>query len=62
MQPLPTPFYRGTDHLGAHAYFRSLKEAQTYAAANGGYIAETTPGRIWRVTHPGPAFNTHSAR
>lgn len=43
-------FYSAADNLGNHSYFRSLGDAQAFHAAYGGYILETTPGRIWRVT------------
>jgi hypothetical protein len=49
---LPVPFFEGTDNLGTHAYFDSPKDAERYQAARGGYVLETTPSRIWRVTPP----------
>jgi hypothetical protein len=45
-----SPFFTASDNLGAHSYFRTLTEAQAFQAAQGGYIIETTRGRIWRVT------------
>lgn len=47
---LPVPFFEGTDNLGTHAYFDSPKDAERYQCACGGYVLETTPSRIWRVT------------
>lgn len=44
------PFFTMADHLGAHNYFLSLADAEIYRAEFGGYILETTRGRIWRVT------------
>lgn len=43
-------FFQATDTLGHHFYFRSLADASAYQAAHGGYVIETTPNRIWRVT------------
>ena len=43
-------FATAADHLGSHSYFLSLGDAEEFQAASGGYVLETTPGRIWRVT------------
>lgn len=50
----PVPFFTASDHLGRHAYFRSVTEAEAYQAVHGGAIAMTTPHRIWRVTQQNP--------
>ena len=47
---MPVPFFSAADHLGSHAYFHSLADAQAYSAVHGGYVLMTTPNRIWRVT------------
>lgn len=47
---MQNPFFTAADSLGNHNYFDSLCDAEAFQAANGGYILETTPGRIWRVT------------
>lgn len=44
------PFFKAADSIGNHHYFRSLGDAEAFQSANGGYILQTTPGRIWRVT------------
>ena len=49
---MPIPFFTASDHLGAHVYFRSLADADSYQQQHGGYVLMTTPGRIWRVTTP----------
>lgn len=46
-------FFTASDNLGQHFYFRSQAEAQTFQSTNGGYILETTPRKIWRVTLKG---------
>lgn len=45
-----TPFFNATDWLGRHSYFHAEKDAEVFAAATGGSVHETTPGKIWRVT------------
>lgn len=47
---MTTAFYSAVDSLGAHSYFQSLAAAEAFQAAFGGYVLETTPHRIWRVT------------
>ena len=44
------PFFQASDHLGRHFYFTCAAAAQAFQSAQGGYILETTRGRIWRVT------------
>jgi hypothetical protein len=50
MTAATSPFFRAVDHLGTHAYFRSLAAAQSYQIEHGGYVLMTTTNRIWRVT------------
>ncbi len=45
-----TPFFESSDNIGHSFYFRTLVDAETFQAAHGGYVLETTPRRIWRVT------------
>lgn len=47
---MPIPFFAAADHLGSHAYFHSLADAEAYAKCMGGYVLMTTHNRIWRVT------------
>jgi hypothetical protein len=44
------PFFQAHDHLGHHHYFRTPADAQRFQETHGGYVLETTPRRIWRVT------------
>ena len=46
-------FFTANDNLGSHFYFRTIAEAQSFQAERGGYILETTPRKIWRVTLKG---------
>lgn len=43
-------FFKASDDLGNHFYFHSLCDAEEFKSVHGGYVLETTPGRIWRVT------------
>lgn len=43
-------FYEAADQIGHHFYFRSPADAEAFRASRGGYVLETTPRRIWRVT------------
>lgn len=52
---LTEPFFKAADHLGQHGYFRTEGAAQAHKDAQGGYVAETTPGRVWRHTIPATA-------
>lgn len=49
-QYVPDPFFSADDHIGRHAYFHSLADAEAYAKCMGGYVLMTTHNRIWRVT------------
>ena len=47
---LPKPFFTAADNLGKHSYFKTLADAEAFQKINGGYILETSPKTIWRVT------------
>lgn len=48
---LAMPFYSAhCPSLGHLFYFRVHADATAFHDLRGGYILETTPGRIWRVT------------
>lgn len=40
--------------LGWLYYFRTIADAEAFRYLRGGYVLETTPGRIWRVTLSSP--------
>lgn len=45
------PFYSAhCPSIGHLFYFRTSDSARAFWGQHGGYILQTTPGRIWRVT------------
>lgn len=53
---VPAPFFTAKDAINGIPsdlfYFRSPADAEAFRTARGGWILETSPGTIWRVTVP----------
>ena len=50
-EPIMHPFYSAhCPSLGWLYYFRSPAAAEAMRALHGGYVLETIPGYIWRLT------------